>query len=112
MHGACWQGNGDSQQPSSMPGGHSMPVAQSMQAIHGMTHLSRGLLAGLQHPHIPSLDASQPYQHQPGLSLPVPQGAELHPYSSMPRPGPYNLTGRPPMVRFLPRAVQSPHAYA
>ncbi len=77
-----------------------MPAAQSMPPIHGMTHLSRGLLAGLQHAHIPSLDASQPYQHQPGLSMPMSQGAELHPYSSMPQPGLYNLAGRPPMVNF------------
>lgn len=75
--------------------------AQSMPLMHGMTHLSRGLLAGLQHPHIPSLDASQPYQHQPSLSMHMSQGADVQPYQGLPHPGPYSLAGRPAMVMFL-----------
>lgn len=98
---ACCQGNGDSQQPSSMPGGHSMPGGQSMQGMQSMAHLSSGLMTGLQqHPHIPSLDASAaPFHHQAGAGMQAAQAAPMHHFSMPPQhSGALPFGGRPPMV--------------
>ena len=98
---ACCQGNGDSQQTSSMPGGHSMPGGRSVQGMQSMTHLSRGLMAGLQqHPHIPSLDASAaPFHHQAGAGMQAAQAAPMHHFSMPPQhSGALPFGGRPPMV--------------
>ena len=94
-----------------MPGGQSTLGAQSMPLMHGMTHLSRGLLAGLQHPHIPSYNTSQPYQHQPSLSMHMSQGADAQPYQGLSQSGTYGHAGRPAMVmRPTPQQVQSADA--
>ena len=62
-----------------------------------MTHLSRGLLAGLQDPHMSSLDTSMPLQQQPSLGMQTSQAAARHPYGALPHSGAYNMI-RPPMV--------------
>ena len=98
---ACCQGNGDSQQPSSMPGGHSLPGGQSMQGMQSMTHLSRGLMAGLQqHPHIPSSDASAaPFHHQASAGMEAAQANPMHHFSMQPQhSSALPFGGRPPMV--------------
>ena len=78
-----------------------------MPVMHGMTHLSRGLLLGLQHPHVSSLDASHSYQPQPGLSLPTSQGTAAQPYA-LPQTRPYSHTAHPPMVMPFPCSATSP----
>ena len=80
-----------------------------MQSIgmQGMSHLSRGLLAGLQNSHVPSLDTSVPFQLQLSSALPSPhslQGVHMQSHGGHPQSGPFSFATRPPMVRSPPPA--------
>ena len=66
-----------------------------------MSHLSRGLLAGLQNSQVPSLDTSVPFQLQPSLALPSPQGAQgvrMQSHVENLQSGPFSFAARLPMV--------------
>ena len=83
---------------------------QSMQSMgmQGMSHLSRGLLAGLQPSHMPSLDTSLPFQLQLSSSFPSPQssqGARVQSYGGNPQSGAFSFAARPPMVNIQAPAV-------
>ena len=76
---------------------------QSMQSVgmQGMSHLSRGLLAGLQPSHMPSLDTSLPFQLQLSSSFPSPQsshGVRMQSYGGNTQSGAFSFAARPPMV--------------
>ena len=70
-----------------------------------MSHLSRGLLAGLQPSHMPSLDTSLPFQLQLSSGFPSPQssqGMRMQSYGGNPQSGAFSFAARPPMVDSQP----------
>lgn len=71
---------------------------QNMPGMQSMSHLSRGLLAGLQNPHMPSLDTSVAFQHQHGADLHASQGGPMQPYGLLPQSGAFSFATRLPMV--------------